>query len=65
MTVSLEWLERICAALNVEPRALFGNDDALMFREAVKQIRREARIIRMDGQTFVEQLDAFLERSGG
>lgn len=64
MTLSIEWVERISAALGVEPRALFGDDDALLRGLSLRKVRSNARTVRLQAMDFIEQVDEFLEKSG-
>jgi transcriptional regulator with XRE-family HTH domain len=64
MTLSIDWIERISAALGIEPRALFGDDDVMLQQLAERQIYNEARNLRFYARAVIERVDKFLEAAG-
>jgi transcriptional regulator with XRE-family HTH domain len=61
MTLSIGWVESICAALRIEPGALF--DGRFDLEEAHLKLQSEARVLVAHCENFIARLNAFLEQS--
>ncbi|HET8727603.1 MAG TPA: helix-turn-helix transcriptional regulator [Alphaproteobacteria bacterium] len=59
MTMSLEWLEKYCAALGLTPADLFA-PDAERYREERRKLRAKARLLHAAGTNFLIDLDTLL-----
>jgi transcriptional regulator with XRE-family HTH domain len=63
MTLSVDWIQRICETLGVPPSALFGNEDGVLQKVAARKIHSEARNLRFYAQIVIERVDKFLDVS--
>ncbi|HET8726598.1 MAG TPA: helix-turn-helix transcriptional regulator [Alphaproteobacteria bacterium] len=58
MTVSLEWLEKLCRALDIEPAELFDEGAAAIYDE-IRKVRATARLLHAAGKNFLIDLETF------
>ena len=66
MTMSLEWLERFCAALGIEPEELFVTDAAAeSFHDQRRKLRARARLLHAAGTNFLIDLETLLGEGDG
>lgn len=67
MTMSLEWLEKLCSALDVHPMQFFADEDvpAFQLERRVQDICLEAGVLTMRSQDFAAKLQQFLDEVGG
>lgn len=60
MTLSIEWVERFCLALEIEPRDLF---DPSQRARNMEKMREEAEALRVRVAQSLTHIDAFLEQT--
>jgi transcriptional regulator with XRE-family HTH domain len=60
MTLSLDWVETICNALEILPRDLFSDEDRGMAAQ-IEIMRTEAEVLKIRALDFVGRIDAFLK----
>lgn len=66
MTMSLEWLEKHCAALGIEPAELFHTDaETESFYDQRRKLRAKARLLHAAGTNFLIDLEETLLGEGG
>ena len=63
MTMSLEWLEKYCAALGIAPSDLFTTD-AESFHDQRRKILAKARLLHAAGTNFLIDLETLLTQGG-
>ncbi len=61
MTMSLDWLERICAALEIAPTELFIDTPEWVVRRHLARVRGEAEAVQVRAQGLLLSLDQLLE----
>jgi transcriptional regulator with XRE-family HTH domain len=59
MTLSLDWVETICNALEILPRDLFSDEDRGMAAQ-IEIMRTEAEVLKIRALDFVGRIDGFL-----
>lgn len=67
-TLSLDWLQKYCAVLEIDPGELFGTDDLLSAKTAElaelrRRLRARARTLHAEVSNFVADLQAFLDQT--
>lgn len=66
MTISLSWIERIAAALEIEPYQLLGGESAIgRANAAAIKARAELKAFRAAGMEFYRLLEATVPEQGG
>lgn len=63
MTMSLDWLERICDALKLDPATLFADRETpqWLFKQRAERIRGEAEAVRVRAEGLLAAIDDFTE----
>lgn len=65
MTMSLEWLEKFCAALHIAPVDLFAPPDMEKLRDERRKLRAKARLLHAAGTNFLIDLETLLGSEDG
>lgn len=66
MTMSLEWVERYCAALGIAPEELFVTDTAAeSFHDQRRKLLAKARLLHAAGTNFLIDLETLLGQGDG
>ncbi len=61
MTMSMEWAEKFCSALDCDSDELFGRPSEIsMLRDVVRAMRREAEVLQLRAQQFIGEIDELL-----
>jgi transcriptional regulator with XRE-family HTH domain len=67
MTMSIEWLEKIAAALGVDPSDLFDPDESLEAKTTLagkrRHLRARARTLHAEATNLLVALQAFLDQT--
>lgn len=62
MTLSIDWVERIARAVDIEPHMIFADLESPLhvFERRVQLLREEAKILRTRTEGFLTAIDGFL-----
>lgn len=61
MTLSMDWLERLCTAMAIEPFELFRPDSRLtQLTNTLREARVEADVMLARGRAFTSSIETFL-----